>query len=186
LEKYFEAFKKEKCIDIRDAQYLDDEQMLKDVIGIKTVIERKRFVGECKKLKIEMNAFDALNLNDALHRKLHEMGIITLRILTSEVTERRDLNRKLGFNDNEEIDRLWDIIQNGKKRSTQIADGVVEEEEAEGMEQEGVANVGGNVVDTLHGYRIPMSVPYAASVTTKAFNGGLTSFDLRGKSTPYM
>eukprot|EP01083_Nonionella_stella_P073528 198927_1 len=56
LEHYFNKFKEHNCGDIRDIEYfVEDEPFIQNEIGIKSTIERRRFIGECKKLKVEMN-----------------------------------------------------------------------------------------------------------------------------------
>ena len=187
LEGYFEAFRAQKCCDIRDVQYLDDEQMLKNMIGMNTVIERRRFIGECRKLKVGMDEFQSLDIPHSIRKKMDRMGIVTLNILRNEVVKKEDLTKRLGIVDDVEIDKIWRIMERGKHNCMGMSSDGREnsaDNEQEGMEQEGVQNIRGNVIDTLHGYMMPMSVPNAP--VSKSFDVGPASFAPRGKSTPYL
>eukprot|EP01083_Nonionella_stella_P313056 1121991_1 len=56
LDQFFDKFKENECADIRDIEYLmEDQEFLKNDIGIKSPIHRRRFIGECTKLKEEMD-----------------------------------------------------------------------------------------------------------------------------------
>merc|ERR550525_994631 len=118
-----------------------------------------------------MIEFDSLALPDSVRVKLDGMGIVTLRILKSEISAKIDVSQNLGIMDDEAIEILWNIVQNGQKCKAGLSvDEESDSNENEGMEQEGAQNAVGNVVDTLHGYMLPMSAPRApVSAAAKAF-----------------
>eukprot|EP01083_Nonionella_stella_P270933 917680_1 len=112
LEQFFEKFQENRCNDVRDIEYLiQDEEFLKNEIGLKS-IELKRFVGECKKLKEEMDAFQQSNLIPILLvDKLSKCGIITMKILCREVQHKLDLKNKFNIADKKQCTLLWNVIQ---------------------------------------------------------------------------
>eukprot|EP01083_Nonionella_stella_P189980 703794_1 len=113
LEQFFDKFKENECNDIRDIEYLmEDEEFLENNIGLKRPIHRRRFIGECKKLKEEMDAFKQSNLIPILLLdKLSECGIITMKILCKEVQKKLDLENKLNIADEQQCTLLWNVIQ---------------------------------------------------------------------------
>eukprot|EP01084_Bolivina_argentea_P036913 68237_1 len=112
LEKYFEKFKENECCDIRDIEYLmEDIDFLKNDIGIKNPIHRKKLLGESNKLKNKMNAFkDTTLIPPVLLQKLIKCGIVTMDILCSEIEKKSDLKKKLGIVNKNQLELLWQIV----------------------------------------------------------------------------
>ena len=84
LEKFYEKFEENECNDIRDIQYLlDDEEFLKIDIGMKK-IECRRFLGEIQKLKNDMDSFISSDMIPSiLLKRLATSGIVTMDMLSS-------------------------------------------------------------------------------------------------------
>merc|ERR1712176_332499 len=114
-EKYFEKFEEMNCCNIADVEYLDDDNFLKNEIGIKHPIERRRLIGECKKFKKRMDAFKEIEISPFLRHKLDTLGIVTRGILSKEARSKLELRAKFGLND-EQSDLLWNVIENKSKR----------------------------------------------------------------------
>eukprot|EP01084_Bolivina_argentea_P018525 34476_1 len=145
LEQYFVKFKENECCDIRDIEYLiDDEDFLKNDIGIKHKIHRKRLIGECTKLKQQMDIFKETNLIPSiLIEKLSDYGIVTMHILCKQVEKKMDLRNKLHIDNDNQITLLWNIIQ------IQIHSEVNDDFDNVVDQQEGVDNqIYNNVLDT--------------------------------------
>eukprot|EP01083_Nonionella_stella_P001011 2905_1 len=113
LDQFFDKFKENECADIRDIEYLmEDQEFLKNDIGIKSPIHRRRFIGECTKLKEEMDAFKQSNLIPILLLDaLSHCGIITMKILCKEVQTKLDLKNKCNIMDEKQRTLLWNVIQ---------------------------------------------------------------------------
>eukprot|EP01083_Nonionella_stella_P041171 111650_1 len=114
LEKYFDQFKLNEVFDIRDIEYLVDENdFLRDNIGIKNPIHRKKLLGEIGKLKQRMDAFNQImnNIPDMLMGILLSFGIVTMDILCSEIKQKSDLKDKLKIETDSQCDLLWGFIE---------------------------------------------------------------------------
>eukprot|EP01083_Nonionella_stella_P169059 572378_1 len=137
LEQYFDKFKENECHDIRDLEYFD-EDFIKNEIGIKSPIQRRRFIGECKKFKVQMDEFKQLNsIPPMLLMKLQTFGIVTMYILCQEVQQELDLKNKFGLGDTQ-CQLLWNIINDHSQPKSNKMD------QAEGITD----NVFNHVMDT--------------------------------------
>ena len=114
LDKYYDKFKENDCSDIRDIGYLlEDEGFLKNEIGMKNPIERKRFLGEGQELKGRMDHFKSqYQIPIILHKNLAKKGIVTIDILCQEIQNKSDLKDKLDINNDNQQEFLWEIINN--------------------------------------------------------------------------
>eukprot|EP00486_Rosalina_sp_Unknown_P016224 CAMPEP_0201578876 /NCGR_PEP_ID=MMETSP0190_2-20130828/25974_1 /ASSEMBLY_ACC=CAM_ASM_000263 /TAXON_ID=37353 /ORGANISM="Rosalina sp." /LENGTH=277 /DNA_ID=CAMNT_0048012539 /DNA_START=1 /DNA_END=831 /DNA_ORIENTATION=+ len=154
LEKYFDKFKESNCAHIGDVEYLDDDEFLEKDIGITHKIERKRLMGECRKLKERMKQFKKVKMSEILRQKLHKYGIVTIDILCKECENKFVMKTKFGFND-KQCECLWNIIENKESVNDDNDCNVYNAELAdENVEGEGVANADVNVIDTMHGYKL--------------------------------
>eukprot|EP01083_Nonionella_stella_P097258 273362_1 len=115
LEKYFEKFKENECCSMRDCEYLLGEtDFLKDDIGIKNPIHRKKLLGELAKLKYRMDEFKMCMNNiipEVMVLRLLDFGIVTMDILCNQVKKKSDIRNKLRINNNCQCNLLWNIIQ---------------------------------------------------------------------------
>ena len=112
LDQYFENFKKNDCCNIQDVEYIIyDEDFLKNDIGIKNPIHRKKIIGEGKKLNDKMKVFkDSTMIPSILLHKLSKQGIVTMDILCNEVKNKHDLKNKLKIENENQRNLLWNII----------------------------------------------------------------------------
>eukprot|EP01084_Bolivina_argentea_P318796 552951_1 len=111
LEKYFSKFEENSCCDIRDIEYLvNDENFLQKDIGMKNTIERQRFLGESRKLKHNMDLFKNANISSILLVKLSKFGVVTFDILCNEIESKLDLKNKFKIYNDNQCDLLWSSI----------------------------------------------------------------------------
>eukprot|EP01083_Nonionella_stella_P096445 271128_1 len=149
LEEYFDKFMENECADIRDIEYLaEDEEFIRNEIGIKSNIKRRRFIGECKQLKVEMDGFKQSNIiPPMLLKNLKTFGVVTMHILCQEGKSELDLKRKFGFNDNQG-QLLWNIIKSQSQVNpnavNQYQDDNNDVDQIEGVND----NIFGDVMDT--------------------------------------
>eukprot|EP01084_Bolivina_argentea_P249897 418494_1 len=140
LEKYFEKFKAKDVCDIRDIEYLmdDDEKFLQNDIGIMNAVHRKKLIGQCRKLKREMDNFEHCDLIPSIILKqLWKHGIVTMDILCKEVENKIDLKMKYGINDDKYCDLVWNIVELQSDEKHKVC---VNKQ----LEQEGMINVQSN------------------------------------------
>ena len=111
MEKYFDKFKENECCDMDSIELFDDET-LKDDIGIKNKIARRKFLKKCRKLKTDMDCFkDDYGIPSIVYERLAKYGIVTLNVLCEEVQKRNDLMIKYKMINENQCDLLWNIIQ---------------------------------------------------------------------------
>eukprot|EP01083_Nonionella_stella_P107156 310046_1 len=112
LDQYFAGFKDAECCDIRDIEYLmDDVEFLKNQIGIRNLIHRRKLMGEFSKLKHKMDEFKNSNLiPNVLVDKLVTNGIVTMDLLCSQCQSKQDLIDKFNIRNENQLNLLWNII----------------------------------------------------------------------------
>eukprot|EP01083_Nonionella_stella_P076727 209238_1 len=112
LDKYFGNFEQKECCDVRDIEYLmDDDGFLQNEIGMQNHIQRKRFMGECRKMKREMDLFAASNMIPSmLLKQLGKAGVVTMNILCEEVQDKKDINNKFNIKNENHCDLLWNLV----------------------------------------------------------------------------
>ena len=111
MEKYFDKFKQSECCDLESIGLFDDDT-LKEDIGIKNKIHRRRILANCKEMKVEIEKFkNNHGIPLILYERLAKYGIITLSILCNEVKEPTDLKMKFEIANENQCDLLWDVVQ---------------------------------------------------------------------------
>eukprot|EP01084_Bolivina_argentea_P057552 105157_1 len=112
MAKYFNKFQENDCCDMQSILYFDDD-FLKDDIGIKNRIARKKFIGECNKMRKQMDEFqNDYGITAFVYDKLARYGIVTVPILCYEVKNIDDLKGKLKITNDNQCTFLLQIIQN--------------------------------------------------------------------------
>ena len=139
MEKYLDAFRRNECSDIRDIGYLlNDEEFLKEEIGIRNPVERGRFLGEGRELKKAMETFKTSNIPSILIQKLSRFGIVTMDLLCHQVRSKSDLENKYNIHNETHCDLLWNLIGShlyGQTRYDDIPHSVHQTEGVEGIVQ---------------------------------------------------
>ena len=111
MEKYLDKFKENDCCDMDSIELFDDDT-LKDDIGIKNKIARKKFLKKCRQIKTDMDHFkDNYNIPFVLYERLAKYGIVTVSILCNEVKDKSHLKIKFKIENIDQCDLLWNIIQ---------------------------------------------------------------------------
>eukprot|EP01084_Bolivina_argentea_P207906 354631_1 len=119
MQKYFNKFKENELCDMESielfAEFTDEDikndDTLREQIGIQSVMLRKKFVRQCKKIKVDMNKFkNDYGISSVLHENLAKYGIVTINILCNEVVHKIDLKNKFNIGNNNQCDQLWCII----------------------------------------------------------------------------
>merc|ERR1712244_195638 len=85
---------------------------LRDEIGIKSAIARKKFLKKCGEMKTELDKFKMqYGISSVLYKRLAKYGLVTLDILSMEIQSEDDLRSKYGIRGEQDIAFLWDLIQ---------------------------------------------------------------------------
>eukprot|EP01083_Nonionella_stella_P318959 1168246_1 len=115
MDRYFDKFKENECCDMDSIQYFDDDT-LKNEIGIGSTVARKKFLGKCEEIKVEMQDFkNNCGLSSLLYKQVAKYGIVTLDILCVEVKDKLSLANVYKIENTNAVDQLWDLIQNNKQ-----------------------------------------------------------------------
>eukprot|EP01084_Bolivina_argentea_P123048 218088_1 len=113
FEQYFESFVKNGC-DISYIEDFDDETLMND-IGIKSKLQRKKFLRETVVFKNEMDQFNKIlldnNISVVISKKLKKHGIVTVHILCNEVKRKVDLKNLFEISNDLQCVLLWNIIE---------------------------------------------------------------------------
>ena len=120
LNKYFENFQNYECSDIALIDcFTDDhdaEDLLKNDVGIRNKVHRKKLIKAFKNLEQKMDAFRRCELIPSfLVQKLAKYGIVTMDILCLEIETKADLNEKAKMKNQSHCDLLWNIIENQRR-----------------------------------------------------------------------
>eukprot|EP01084_Bolivina_argentea_P314992 545634_1 len=111
MERYLIKFEENECADLESIQYIDDD-VLKDDLGIKNTILRKRFLAQCRKFDDDMRIFkNEYGISDLLYHRLSKYGIVTVNILCDEIKNKNDLQYKYKIINNSQRQFLWSLIQ---------------------------------------------------------------------------
>eukprot|EP01083_Nonionella_stella_P233568 822789_1 len=115
LEKYFDQFKENDCADMESIRYFDDDILKKD-IGMKNTMARKKFIGKCRDMMLEMNSFkDEYGLSSVLYKKLIRYGIITMDILCMTVERKEDLKNVYHIEHEDDVNTLCNLMKQHRK-----------------------------------------------------------------------
>eukprot|EP01083_Nonionella_stella_P072051 194007_1 len=148
LEDYFESFRKNDC----DISYIEDfdDATLETVIGMKSILKRRKFLREAGVFKNEMDEFSNVliqrKVSPLISKKLKKHGILTVHILCNEIKCKRDLKNVLQILNDLQCEALWNIIQ------SQMNPLVVDENSGSDYQAEGVQNVNHVERDTVTPY----------------------------------
>ena len=111
MTKYLDAFKENECCDM-DCIELFDGETLREEIGIKSAIARKKFLKKCGEMKTEMDKFKTqYGISSVLYKRLAKYGLVTLDILSMEIQNEDDLRSKYDIRGQQDIAFLWRLIQ---------------------------------------------------------------------------
>ena len=109
MEKYYQKFEENDCNDL-DSIPLFDDDFLRDDIGVKNKILRKKFLIKCNTMNKEMKHFkDECGINEFLYKTLAEHGIVSLFILCDSIENKQDLQVKYLINNDIQRDLLWTL-----------------------------------------------------------------------------
>eukprot|EP01083_Nonionella_stella_P237820 833934_1 len=112
LEQYFGALRETGCADIRDIEYAN-EDIFEDIV-FKSKMHKRRLIGECKKLRKQMDEFrketKANGIPSIVVDELSDFGIVTMDILCKEVEQKSDLKDKFDIGNVQHCEMLWTLI----------------------------------------------------------------------------
>merc|ERR1712176_1512254 len=120
MTKYFQKFQDYECSDIGLIDcFVDDadaEELLKNDVGIKNKVHRKKLIKAFKDLTLQMDAFKNCEfIPSFLILKLAKYGIVTMDILCIEIEQKSDLMNKANIDNESQCELLWNIVQNQRQ-----------------------------------------------------------------------
>ena len=120
MEKYYDKFEENECNDLESIPLFDDE-FLKDEIGIKNKILRKKFLINCDKMNKEMIKFKTkCGINEYLYDQLSKYGIVTLTILCDSITNKKNLSAKYSVNNDNQCELLWKLKEKHENDNVEL------------------------------------------------------------------
>ena len=129
FERYFDKFDQHECSDIREIEYLlNDDNFLKTEIGLKDAARRNNFVKECRKMKNAMDELKSSNIIPSmLLKRLAKSGIVSMDILCTEIQNKSELQSKLNINNANQFELLWNIIDKQSDKNVHQSEGNFEQ-----------------------------------------------------------
>eukprot|EP01083_Nonionella_stella_P106944 309158_1 len=110
LEAYHDVFKQNECCDMESIRYFDDD-ILKNDIGVRSAVARKRFLAKCKQMVQEMDQFKERGISSVLYKQLNKYGIVTMDILCVTIKNKGDLKSVYGIERDADVNALWDMMK---------------------------------------------------------------------------
>ena len=118
MDRYLAAFQANECADMDSIELFDDET-LKEEIGIRSSIARRKFLKKCNEMTAEMKRFKTeCDISSLLYKKLAKYGLVTLDILSVEVQRKQDI-LKFAIHALQDVDLLWTLIQRNTSNDNQ-------------------------------------------------------------------